>query len=432
MRRYVLNKSLTTLEEKDKNFYRSFIEGKGKNFIAFVAQAGQLKYVNEIIEELLGYSPQEVLASDFDMFSLISPEHRRMARENYLIRLRDSSIPPKAEINLLTKANTKLPAILYAEIIDYQGRKAIQGLIVDISERKKIERKLKRKEERYSRLLEESPNLIVNINESGQIHYINRTFLNILGADNFEDKFEGRPFWTLISPEHVKDVKARFEAKFIESLSDEIIETSTVENLKLSSPETIEFSLKTLDGTKVPIIARISISELDEGNILQCIMERNYRKSLMKLVMPEIFLSILSYGELGSETVQTEELPFEKEDEGFLIKTGIYLMATIGMGSEHFLGLSGPLPVSGWPNYFQFVYSFKISSLSQTDKRMEGKDFCLLLLFGPRDLEHLFSDRKTLKENIRTGLEKFEELEDLKKEGAIEYLKRWILLQEKD
>ncbi|MFX1537366.1 MAG: PAS domain-containing protein, partial [Promethearchaeota archaeon] len=197
-----MNKSLTTFEEKDKNFYRSFIEGKGKNFIAFVAQAGQLKYVNETIEELLGYSPQEVLASNFDIFSLISPKHRRMAQETYLKRLKDSSIPPKAEITLLTKANKKLPAILYAEIIEYQGRKAIQGLIVDISERKKIERELKHKKERYRRLLEESPNLIVNINESGQIHYINRTFLDILGADNFEDNFEGRPFWTLIASEH--------------------------------------------------------------------------------------------------------------------------------------------------------------------------------------------------------------------------------------
>ena len=236
--------------------------------------------------------------------------------------------------------------------------------------------------------------------------------------ENFEDNFEGRPFWTLIASEHVKDVKARLEAKFIESLSDEVTDVSNIENLKLSSPETIEFSLKTLDGTKVPIIARVSISEQDEGNMLQCIMERNYRKSLMKLAMSEIFFSILRYGDLGSETVQTEELPFEKEEEEeFLIKTGIYLMATIGMGSEHFLGLSGPLPVSGWPDYFQVVYSFKIPSLSQTDKRMEGKDFCLLLLFGPRDLEHLFSDRKTLKENIQTGLKKFEELEDLNKRG---------------
>ncbi|MFX0092516.1 MAG: PAS domain-containing protein [Candidatus Hodarchaeota archaeon] len=416
-----MKKHLDSSDQKDGDFYRSFIEGKGKNIVAFVAQAGQLKYVNEAFSDFLGYSPQEVLDSDFDLFSLIAPEDRRMAREVYLKRLRDSYIPKRNTLSLLTKNQNRIPVIVYTEIIDYQDRKAIQGLIVDISEQKRIEQKLQSSEVRYRLLLENSPSLIVNITETGHIHYINQTFLDLLGTDNFE--IEGRLFWTLVVPEDVETVKKAVQTKFIT--------TSTNGSMQSATNNIPEFSLLTRAGAAVPVTAHLSLLELDEGNLVQCIMERNYRKSLIRLAMPQIFLSIIRFGDLGSEPVQTEALPFEEDDPGFLIKTGVYLMASVGMGSEHFLGLSGPLPVSGWSNYFQFVYSFRIRSPTVTDERMEGEDYCLLLIFGPRELEHLFSNRKSLEKSIHSALREFKTLEDLEEEGSIERLKRQILLQEK-
>jgi PAS domain S-box-containing protein len=74
-----------------------------------------------------------------------------------------------------------------------------QGVIIDISERKKLEREIIESEERYRTLTELSPKSII-IHQDGEIAYANPSAVKTLGATH-KDGVIGRPLIDFVHPE---------------------------------------------------------------------------------------------------------------------------------------------------------------------------------------------------------------------------------------
>ena len=136
------------LRESEEKF-RSLAE-KSPNMI-FINTMGKIVYANKQCEEVMGYKREEFYSPDFDFFRLIAPEFLEKTKSFYSQHIKRKDISPY-EYALLTKSGKRIEAILTTRLINYEGEKAILGIITDITERKKAEKTLSESREQLRNL----------------------------------------------------------------------------------------------------------------------------------------------------------------------------------------------------------------------------------------------------------------------------------------
>ena len=119
--------------------FQTFTE-QSPNMI-FVNKGGRVVYANKRCIEVMGYSREEFLASDFDFMTLIAPESVDLIQSSFKRHMAGEDIEPY-EYSLLNKKGDKIEAIITTKLIDYEDGKAILGIITDITERKRVEYEL--------------------------------------------------------------------------------------------------------------------------------------------------------------------------------------------------------------------------------------------------------------------------------------------------
>ena len=130
------------LRESESKF-RNLAE-QSPNMI-FINKRGKVVYANKQCEKALGCSRDEFYADDFNFFTLIAPECIPLIEKNFKKHMRGEEIEPY-EYTLISKNGKRIEAIITTKLIDYEGEKAILGIVTDISERKKAEEALQKKE----------------------------------------------------------------------------------------------------------------------------------------------------------------------------------------------------------------------------------------------------------------------------------------------
>ncbi len=123
--------------------------------IIFINKRGRIAYANRKAMEDMGYTRKEFYSPDFDFMSLIAPDSMDLVRKNFEKHAKGEDIPPH-EYTLLTKEGKEIIAIHTTKLIDYEGEKAILGIVTDITERKKADVALKQHTEELAGLLKVS------------------------------------------------------------------------------------------------------------------------------------------------------------------------------------------------------------------------------------------------------------------------------------
>lgn len=126
------------LRESEEKF-RTFSE-QSPNVI-FINKRGRIVYVNNRGEELMGYTREEFLSEDFDFRSIIAPESIPTIEGNFAKHMAGEELEPY-EYRLVNKWGEKIDAIIHTRLIDFEGEKAILGIVTDISVQKRTERLL--------------------------------------------------------------------------------------------------------------------------------------------------------------------------------------------------------------------------------------------------------------------------------------------------
>lgn len=134
------------LQESEEKF-RNLAE-QSPNMI-FINKRGRIVYANKRCEEMMNYTKEEFYSPDFDFLELIAPEFRDEVRESFKKHMKGVDIAP-LEYVLSTKGGERIEAILTTKLIPYEGETAILGIVTDITERKKMEEKIRE----YARDLE--------------------------------------------------------------------------------------------------------------------------------------------------------------------------------------------------------------------------------------------------------------------------------------
>ena len=182
----------------------------------FINRGGKLVYVNRKCEEIMGYSKKEFYAPDFNFMDLISGESRKIVSENYALRLKGDEIPPYEYI-ILTKSGKKIAVIISSAVILYEGKKAMLGIVTDITRQKETERQLQKEKERMQRYLDIAGFIFVVLDAEGNVNLINKQGCEILGYQ--EEELKGKNWFDCCVPERyknaVKNVLSRIVRKEI-------------------------------------------------------------------------------------------------------------------------------------------------------------------------------------------------------------------------
>jgi two-component system, sensor histidine kinase and response regulator len=98
-------------------------------------------YVNPAAVAMMGYSREELLKQSF--IDYVHPDFRSLVLERSAARQRGENVVSRYEIKVVTKRGTELWADFTAAVIEYDGKPAILGVGLDVTERKKMEADLR-------------------------------------------------------------------------------------------------------------------------------------------------------------------------------------------------------------------------------------------------------------------------------------------------
>ncbi|WP_338357970.1 PAS domain S-box protein [Yeosuana marina] len=144
---------------------------------------GNLTYVNENAFNLLGY-PKDYSILDKSPLDFFTPESKQKAIENISRKLNGDQKNVTNQYKLVRKDGSTFPVLIYSTPINKEGKSiGLRGIIVDISEPKKIELELIKAKEKaeeskanITAIIEGTSDSIWAFNHNYELLYINNTF----------------------------------------------------------------------------------------------------------------------------------------------------------------------------------------------------------------------------------------------------------------
>jgi diguanylate cyclase (GGDEF)-like protein/PAS domain S-box-containing protein len=141
---------------------------------------GKIIDVNETYTTLTGYTKEESLGKT----TLDLKFWRDLGDRDQFFRIMEMDGSCKnLEITILTKDRKELNALISSQITRFQNSTYIISVIRDITSNKELTQKLKKSEDTFQAIMEQSPMSFILTNTSGEIEYANPTFLRLMGYD---------------------------------------------------------------------------------------------------------------------------------------------------------------------------------------------------------------------------------------------------------
>jgi PAS domain S-box-containing protein len=165
--------------EKENNMQsEECFRGLSENSMAgeYVLQDGRAAYVNPALARIFGYSPAELIGAD--PLLVIHPDDRQLVAEKIRGRMAGEFESLHYECRGLRKDGQSIDIeVLGGTTLMLDGRPAIIGNVLDITERKRRQKQL----QMLSRAVEQSPASVVITNVNGAIEYVNPKFTRLTG-----------------------------------------------------------------------------------------------------------------------------------------------------------------------------------------------------------------------------------------------------------
>jgi len=165
---------------------------------AYMVEEGRLTCVNAKLAQTTGYTKEEILRIG-DPTEFVVPEQREYVRE--MIRRRQSG--EQEDIRYITRIRCRDGRIVDAEVHGSTAfvdrRRALIGVVIDISKQATEQRQAKEREEYLRALTENVSDVIVILDRSGFISYVTPSIETMLGYS--AEQAGGTKFTELIHPD---------------------------------------------------------------------------------------------------------------------------------------------------------------------------------------------------------------------------------------
>ncbi len=174
-----VEKALRESESKYRNLVEQSLQG------LVIAQANPLRisFASEPMEAITGLSPEEMEAlNPRQLVGLIHPGDRERFFQKFRDRLRGEDVPPRDEYRLLHKSGEVRWIELYSSRVEFEGAPAVQGVFLDVTERKRAEETLRQRTAQLVALRKMRLELIAELDLDALLHSIVSQAIELLGG----------------------------------------------------------------------------------------------------------------------------------------------------------------------------------------------------------------------------------------------------------
>jgi protein-histidine pros-kinase len=171
----------------------------------YVIQDGKFRYVNPALAKILGYRREE-LEGGLGPADLTHPDDRDKVAEFIRRRIAGEVASVHYTFRALHKSGRELHCEALGQLVQLEGKPAVAGTLLDISERDLAQQGLLESEALFRGVAEKSPNAIF-INQRGKVVYANSSAVELLGYSQAELTGPGFDFFKLIAPESLDAVR---------------------------------------------------------------------------------------------------------------------------------------------------------------------------------------------------------------------------------
>ncbi|MFQ5626928.1 MAG: PAS domain-containing protein, partial [Methyloligellaceae bacterium] len=163
----------------------------------FIFQGNSLIFVNPETTVQTGYAAQELL--EMDIWDLVHPKYRELVRERSLTRRPDAALDSRFDIRIIRKDGHERWLDVALNNYVHEGRPAIIGASIDITEKKHMEMALRDSEERFRQAFERGPLGTMIVNDDLEILRANEAMCSMLGYS--EDELTSGAFLDITHPD---------------------------------------------------------------------------------------------------------------------------------------------------------------------------------------------------------------------------------------
>lgn len=167
--RKLAEQALRESQERLATVFRASPVGIGITRVA----DGFLVEANDTLARILGYERDEIVGhTTFELGLWAHPEDR----ERLYAKLREGGRLLGAETQFRTKSGTPIDVLISMEEIVLHGERCGLGMLIDITERKRMERKLRESETLLTSTIESTADGILVVNGEGRVKLANKKF----------------------------------------------------------------------------------------------------------------------------------------------------------------------------------------------------------------------------------------------------------------
>lgn len=178
-------KALESSEEKFRTITEYTTVG------VYIIQDRRFVYTNPVFERITGYTLDQL--QDKDFYELVDPPDRARVKKRGLARIKGEDVPDHYSFKIRLPDGSRRWVDLFATLIDYQGRPAIIGSILDITEKKRSEEiqtvlneKLENQIKLTSTILETALDGYILADKKGRIKDVNPSYCQLSGFTRTE------------------------------------------------------------------------------------------------------------------------------------------------------------------------------------------------------------------------------------------------------
>jgi PAS domain S-box-containing protein len=129
-------------------------------------------FANEAAACITGYAVEEL--GKMSWLDVVHPRCWDAVKDRYTRRFRGEDIPGLFEITIVTKNGTEVPIEVSSIRTEFQGKTTLVTLFRDITERKRVEKRLRESEEKYRSLVESTEDSIYLVDRHCTYLFVNR------------------------------------------------------------------------------------------------------------------------------------------------------------------------------------------------------------------------------------------------------------------
>lgn len=158
----------------------------------FLVENGILRYLNPKCAEMLGYKPEELIGRPF--LDFVHPEDRELIDRSLKLVEEGWVESFRYSVKVVRKGGEDRTFEIYGSF--YKKGTAVLGMMIDLTEKLEMEKRLQESEEKFRKIVENSPILIALVDENGVFVEANPSMIQSIGSNTV-----GRNFYEVFPPE---------------------------------------------------------------------------------------------------------------------------------------------------------------------------------------------------------------------------------------